>query len=165
MSVPNIPFLLSQAASEYGLALPTMASSILVAAGFPTTGLVSQLAGTTNITQIANMNSVNTVRVATVYDYVQYVSGVTKQNYNVQIGSSESARSIDIFNGAPWCKIHLVASPLNFVGCSNDVWFKIDGNNRGVTNTTDNTTGQARFTFSKTNGGPTIYEVVVSLIR
>lgn len=165
MSVPNIPFTLTQAATEYGLSLPTTASAILVAAGFASTGLVSQLAGTTNVTQIANMNTSNTVSVATVYDYVQYVGSVTKQNYNIQIGPNKTARSIDIFNGAPWCKIHLVASPLNFVGCSNDVWFKVDGTNRGVTNTTVGTIGQARFTFSKTNGGPTLYEAVVSLNR
>lgn len=45
MSVPNVPFYLSQAAAEFKVAVPTTASQILTAASLPTEGLLSRLAG------------------------------------------------------------------------------------------------------------------------
>ena len=45
MSVPNVPFYLSQAAAEFKVAVPTTASQILTAVSLPTEGLLSRLAG------------------------------------------------------------------------------------------------------------------------
>lgn len=45
MPVPNVPFYLSQAASEFKVALPAAASQILTAASLPVQGYLSRLAG------------------------------------------------------------------------------------------------------------------------
>lgn len=156
MTVPNIPFLLSQAGAEFG---GTFASQIMANAGLGATGLVSRLAGMTRFQQIAQIQSIVTGNNTPPFAWFTYDSA-TNQTIYIYLDSI-TIRSYPIFNGRAWVRIR--NGGVEYVNCTEARWYLTDRTPRGVLNQTKGTVRSQVYEFSATEGGTIVYSTTAAL--
>ena len=157
MAVPNLPFYLSQANTEFlgnGLA-----SQIMSNAGLGTTGWVSRLAGMTRFQQIAQIQSVVTGNNTPPYALFSYNSSTQQTIYNYLDGITD--RSYPIFNGRAWVRIR--DGGIQYINCIEARWYQVDDISRGVLNPNKGTVRSQTYEFSATEGGAIVYSATAAL--
>lgn len=156
MAVPNIPFLLSQAGTEFG---GTLASQIMSNAGLGTTGLVSRLAGMASLKQIASIQSVVTGNNTPPYATFSYNASTRQTIYTYIDGTT--VKSYPIFNGRAWVRIR--NGGITYVNCTEARWYQVDDVQRGVLNPNKGTVRSQTYEFAATENGTIVYTVVAAL--
>lgn len=157
MAVPNVPFYLSQANTEFlgnGLA-----SQIMSNAGLGSTGLVSRLAGMARFQKIAQIQSIVTGNNTPPYALFSYNSSTQQTIYLYLDGIT--VRSYPIFNGRAWVRIRNAG--IQYVNCTEARWYQVDDISRGVLNPNKGTVRSQTYEFSATEGGAIVYSTTAAL--
>lgn len=157
MAVPNVPFWLSQANTEFSA--NGLASQIMSNAGLGPTGLVSRLAGMTRFQQIAQIQSVVTGNNTPPYALFSYNSSTQQTIYNYLDGVT--ALSYPIFNGRAWVRIR--DGGIQYINCIEARWYQVDDISRGVLNPNKGTVRSQTYEFSATEGGAIVYSATAAL--
>lgn len=152
MTVPNIPFTLSQANTEFGGT--GRASDIMNKAGLGTTGLVSRLQGKS---ALVLLNGVTTPVKTFCWFYYDAATNTTNQVHN-QGGVQQT---VQIFRGKAWVRIR--NGGVTYNGCSDGQWFLADATNRGVYVTLAGVTRSVSIDFSAQQGGTIVYAPTVTI--
>lgn len=155
--VPNVPFWLSQANTEFkgnGLA-----SQIMSNAGLGSTGLVSRLAGMASLRQIASIQSVVTGNNTPPYAMFSYNASTRQTIYTYIDGTT--VKSHPIFDGRAWVRIR--NGGITYVDCIEARWYQVDGVQRGVLNPNKGTVRSQNYEFSATEGGAIVYSAIAAL--
>lgn len=157
MAVPNIPFWLSAANTEFSA--NGLASQIMSNAGLGPTGLVSRLAGMTRFQQIAQIQSVVTGNNRPPYALFSYNSSTQQTIYTYRGGTT--VKSYPIFDGRAWVRIRNVG--IQYINCIEARWYQVDDISRGVVNPDKGTVRSQTYEFSATEGGAIVYSATAAL--
>ena len=157
MAVPNVPFWLSQANTEFQA--NGRASNIMGKAGVAVPGWCSQLAGMTRFQQIAQIQSVVTGNNTPPYALFSYNSSTQQTIYNYLDGMT--ALSYPIFNGRAWVRIRNAG--IQYINCIEARWYQVDDISRGVLNPDKGTVRSQTYEFSATEGGAIVYSATAAL--
>ena len=155
MAVPNLPFMLSQANTEFNG--NGWGSDIRTKARLPAAGWLSELAGKSNFILINAIPSI--IEPGTSMGVVKFSikSGTTYMSHN-----SGGNKTLQMFNLPVWCMITADAG-MTFEGCTSGVWFLVDTTRRGVVNGSTTLNRNATFSFSGTNNGTIIHQQTVQI--
>ena len=155
MAVPNLPFMLSQANTEFNG--NGWGSDIRTKARLPAAGWLSELAGKSNFILINAIPSI--IEPGTSLGTVKFFirSGTTYMSHN-----SGGNKELQMFNLPVWCMITADAG-MTFEGCTSGVWFLVDTTRRGVVNGSTTLNRNATFSFSGTNNGTIIHQQTVQI--
>lgn len=157
MPVPNIPFLLSQANTEF--LGNGRASQIMSNAGLGTTGLVSRLAGMARLQKIASIQSVVTGNNTPPYATFSYNASTNQTIYTYIDGTT--VKSYPIFDGRAWVRIR--NGGITYINCTEARWYQVDSVQRGVLNPNKGTVRSQTYEFAATEGGTIVYTVNAAL--
>ena len=157
MAVPNLPFMLSQANTEFNG--NGLASQIMSNAGLGSTGLVSRLAGMASLMQIASIQSVVIGNNTPPYATFSYNES-TRQTIYIYIDGI-TVKSYPIFDGRAWVRIR--NGGITYVNCPEARWYQVDDISRGVLNPNKGTVRSQTYEFSATENGTIVYTVVAAL--
>ena len=157
MAVPNAPFWLSQANTEF--AGNGWASNIMGKAGVAVPGWCSQLAGMASLKKIASIQSVVTGNNTPPWATFSYNSSTQQTLYSYIDGIA--IRSYPIFNGRAWVRIR--NGGVDYVNCTEARWYQVDDISRGVLNPNKGTVRSQTYEFSATENGTIVYTVVAAL--
>lgn len=153
MAVPNLPFMLSQANTEFKG--NGWGSDIRTKARLPAAGWLSELAGKSSVTMLARMpsfvhNNVN--------PYIRYIYSPST-NVTTLLTNTPNSMPLNLFSGPAWIRIR--NGGVNYENCQEARWFQADGTQRGVllASSVIGTTRSMSIDFSGSNGGPIIYSV------
>ena len=157
MAVPNAPFWLSQANTEFQA--NGWASNIMWKAGVAVPGWCSQLAGMASLKQIASIQSVVTGNNTPPYAMFSYNESTRQTIYTYIDGTT--VKSYPIFDGRAWVRIR--NGGIEYVNCTEARWYQVDGISRGVLNPNKGTVRSQTYEFSATENGTIVYTVVAAL--
>ncbi|AWH15717.1 hypothetical protein KNT91_gp193 [Aeromonas phage 60AhydR15PP] len=157
MAVPNVPFWLSQANTEFQA--NGWGSNILSKAGLGTTGLLGQLAGMARLQKIASIQSVVTGNNTPPDATFSYNASTNQTIYTYIDGTT--VKSYPIFNGRAWVRIR--NGGITYVNCTEARWYQVDGVQRGVLNPNKGTVRSQTYEFAATEGGTIVYTVTAAL--
>ena len=157
MAVPNVPFWLSQANTEF--AGNGWASNIMGKAGVAVPGWCSQLAGMASLKKIASIQSVVTGNNAQPFATFSYNASTRKTIYTYLDGTI--AKYYPIFDGRAWVRIR--NGGITYVNCTEARWYQVDGVQRGVLNPNKGTVRSQTYEFSATEGGTIVYSASAAL--
>lgn len=157
MQVPNVPFWLWQANTEFDGG--GVASQIMSNAGLGTTGLVSRLAGMASLKKIASIQSVVTGNNTPPYATFSY-NASTKQTIYTYIDGT-TVKSYPIFDGMAWVRIR--NGGITYINCTEARWYQVDGVQRGVLNPNKGTVRSQTYEFAATEGGTIVYSATAAL--
>ena len=157
MAVPNVPFWLSQANTEFQA--NGWASNIMWKAGVAVPGWCSQLAGMASLKQIASIQSVVTGNNTPPYATFSYNASTNQTIYTYIDGTT--VKSYPIFDGRAWVRIR--NGGIEYVNCTEARWYQVDGISRGVLNPNKGTVRSQTYEFSATENGTIVYTVVAAL--
>lgn len=156
MAVPNLPFMLSQANTEFNG--NGLASQIMSNAGLGSTGLVSRLAGMASLKKIASIQSVVTGNNTPPYAMFSYNASTRQTIYTYIDGIT--VKSYPIFDGRAWVRIR--NGGITYVNCTEARWYLVDDLSRGVLNPNKGTRSQT-YEFATTEGGTIVYSATAAL--
>ncbi len=157
MAVPNVPFWLSQANTEFQA--NGWASNIMWKAGVAVPGWCSQLAGMASLKKIASIQSVVTGNNTPPYATFSYNASTRQTIYTYIDGTT--VKSYPIFDGRAWVRIR--NGGITYVNCTEARWYQVDGVQRGVLNPNKGTVRSQTYEFSATENGTIVYTVVAAL--
>ena len=157
MAVPNVPFWLSQANTEFQA--NGWASNIMGKAGVAVPGWCSQLAGMASLRRIASIQSVVTGNNTPPYAMFSYNESTRQTIYTYIDGTT--VKSYPIFDGRAWVRI--LNGGIEYVNCTEARWYQVDGISRGVLNPNKGTVRSQTYEFSATENGTIVYTVVAAL--
>ena len=157
MAVPNVPFWLSQANTEFQA--NGWASNIMGKAGVAVPGWCSQLAGMASLRQIASIQSVVTGNNTPPYATFIYNASTRQTIYTYIDGTT--VKSYPIFDGRAWVRIR--NGGIAYVNCTEARWYQVDDISRGVLNPNKRTVRSQTYEFSATENGTIVYTVVAAL--
>lgn len=157
MAVPNVPFYLSQANTEF--AGNGWGSNILSKAGVAVPGWCSQLAGMASLQKIASIQSVVTGNNTPPYAMFSYNASTNQTIYTYIDGITNL--SYPIFNGRAWVRIR--NGGITYVNCTEARWYQVDDISRGVLNPNKGTVRSQTYEFSATENGTIVYTVTAAL--
>ena len=157
MAVPNLPFMLSQANTEFNG--NGLASQIMSNAGLGSTGLVSRLAGMASLKKIASIQSVVTGNNTPPYATFSYNASTRQTIYTYIDGTT--VNSYPIFDGRAWVRIR--NGGITYVNCTEARWYQVDDISRGVLNPNKGTVRSQTYEFSATEGGAIVYSATAAL--
>lgn len=157
MTVPNLPFMLTQANTEFNG--NGLASQIMSNAGLGPTGLVSRLAGMTRFQQIAQIQSAVTGNNTPPYALFSYNES-TRQTIYIYIAGI-TVKSYPIFDGRAWVRIR--NGGITYINCTEARWYQVDDISRGVLNPNKGTVRSQTYEFSATEGGTIVYSATAAL--
>lgn len=152
MTVPNIPFRLSDAIQEFGS--NGTASDTLIKAGLGATGTLSRLAGMSQFQRLTTVMSTVTTT-ANPYTYFSWDGTHTRYHHN----NDGIATVVNLFKGRAWIKLGPGTVTMQHENCTVNTWFLADATLRGVRKYQK---GQAAFElfFAQTNGGQSVYSPI-----
>lgn len=157
MAVPNLPFMLSQANTEFNG--NGLASQIMSNAGLGSTGLVSRLAGMASLKKIASIQSVVTGNNRPPYAMFSYNASTRQTIYTYIDGIT--IKSYPIFDGRAWVRIR--NGGITYVNCTEARWYLVDDLSRGVLNPNKGTVRSQTYEFAATEGGTIVYSATAAL--
>lgn len=157
MAVPNLPFMLSQANTEFNG--NGLASQIMSNAGLGSTGLVSRLAGMASLKKIASIQSVVTGNNTPPYAMFSYNASTRQTIYTYIDGIT--VKSYPIFDGRAWVRIR--NGGITYVNCTEARWYLVDDLSRGVLNPNKGTVRSQTYEFAATEGGTIVYSATAAL--
>ena len=157
MAVPNVPFYLSQANTEFSA--NGWASNIMGKAGVAVPGWCSQLAGMASLKKIASIQSVVAGNNTPPYAMFSYNESTRQTIYTYIDGTT--VKSYPIFDGRAWVRIR--NGGITYVNCTEARWYQVDGISRGVLNPNKGTVRSQTYEFSATENGTIVYTVVAAL--
>ena len=157
MQVPNVPFWLSAANTEFSA--NGWGSNILSKAGLGTTGLLGQLAGMASLKKIASIQSVVTGNNTPPYAMFSYNESTRQTIYTYIDGTT--VKSYPIFDGRAWVRIR--DGGITYVNCTEARWYQVDDISRGVLNPNKGTVRSQTYEFSATEGGAIVYSATAAL--
>lgn len=124
MTVPNVPFWLSDANSEFGG--NGWASDICAKAGLALPADLIDLAGRSALTVIGTIPTVVNTTSGAPYLYFTFNGTNTIVSHN----NGATNNAVAIVKGRPY--IHIRNGGITYVGTSDGTWFQPDANSRGV---------------------------------
>ena len=157
MAVPNLPFMLSQANTEFNG--NGWGSDIRTKARLPAAGWLSELAGMASLQKIASIQSVVTGNNTAPYATFSYNASTNQTIYTYIDGTT--VKSYPIFNGRAWVRIR--NGGITYVNCTEARWYQVDDINRGVLNPNKGTVRSQTYEFSATEGGTIVYSATAAL--
>ena len=157
MAVPNVPFWLSQANTEFQA--NGWASNIMGKAGVAVPVWCSQLAGMASLKKIVPIKSVVIGNDAPPFAMFSYNASTRQTIYTY--GAGPTVNSYPIFDGRAWVLIRDGGS--TYVNCTEARWYQVDDISRGVLNPNKGTVQSQSYKFSATEGGTIVYSATAAL--
>ncbi|MGG5825948.1 hypothetical protein [Aeromonas salmonicida] len=157
MTVPNIPFWLSDANTEFGG--NGWASDICSKAGLALPADLVNLAGKSALSVLTR---VPTYAHNTVTPYVRFMYDAAS-NQTKYLTNTPGSIILSLFTGAAWIRIR--NGGITYQNCSEAGWFKADSAERGVIlQAAAGTSRTVTVDFSASNGGAIIYSENITIV-